>query len=240
MKRLIFIIVLGCISSISFPQIRIDWQQCYGSMETDEARCIIPNETGGYRVAGKVGEVSGMVGCNFEDVNRCWLIEIDSSGEFIGENCISKFYPSKFFRLGESSFYLAGVGNRYIYYDRFIEVRKYRNDGTLEWRTQAGNDEKGVGEPPRVALTSDGGVVATSFVQWPCGPGGEYYGMNDAWVVKINSDGGQDWDIMLGSEGFEMPLGILGESNGNVIVAVYGYAFGNGNVASCHRTKKSN
>ena len=206
-------------------------------METDEARCIIPNETGGYRVAGKVGEVSGMVGCNFEDVNRCWLIEIDGYGEFVSENCISKFSPSKLIELDESSFYLAGVGSRNSEIDQYIEVKKYRNDGTLEWRTQAGNDEKGVGETPRVALTSDGGVVATSFVQWPCGPGGEYYGMNDAWVVKINSEGEQEWEIMLGSEGMEMPACLFGESNGNVLVSIAGYALGNGNVASCNRIK---
>ena len=158
-------------------------------------------------------------------------------GEFVSENCISKFSPSKLIELDESSFYLAGVGSRNSEIDRYIEVKKYRNDGTLEWKTQAGNDEKGVGETPRVALTSDGGVVATSFVQWPCGSGGEYYGMNDAWVVKINSEGEQEWEIMLGSEGFEMPACVLGESNGNVLVSIAGYALGNGNVASCHRTK---
>ena len=236
-RKFILVIILLFCSAFLSAQIRIDWQQCYGSMETDEVRCIIPNETGGYRVAGYVGEESGMVGCSFENVNRCWLIEIDSFGGFIGENCISKFYPSKMFRLGESSFYMAGVGNRYIYYDRFIEVRKYRDEGTLEWRTQAGNDEKGVGNPPRVALTSDGGVVATSFVQWPCGPGGEYYGGADAWVVKINSEGEQEWEIMLGSQGEELPLAVLGDSEGNTLVSITGSPLGYGNVASCNRTK---
>ena len=237
MKRLIFIIVLGCISSISFPQIRIDWQQCYGSMETDEARCIIPNETGGYRVAGKVGEVSGMVGCSFGDSNRCWLIEIDGRGELVGEQCIYKFLPSMLLKHDYSSFYLAGVGSRYTEFDRFIVVRKYDNDGNLKWITQAGNPEKGVCCAPHVSLTSDGGIVASSYTQWPCGSGGEYYGMDDAWVVKINSDGEQEWETTLGSQGEEMPKALLGDSYGNVMVSIIGYPFGYGNVASCNRTE---
>ena len=118
-----------------------------------------------------------------------------------------------------------------------IEVRRYSNYESLEWVAQAGNAEKGVAGIPYVSSTSDGGVVATAYVQWPCGPGGEYFGMNDAWVVKINSEGEQEWEIMLGSEGMEVPACVLGESNGNVLVSIYGYAFGNGNVASCHRTK---
>ena len=219
-------------------QIKIDWQQCYGSMERDEACGIIENNHGGFYVAGYVGGESGMISCNFEDPNRCWFIEIDDLGELVGEECILLCMSLKgLIKSDDLGYFLVGSANKNSEYDRFIEVIKYGNDGNPQWRTLAGDPERGVGEVPYVSSTSDGGVVATSFVQWPCGPGGEYYGMNDAWVVKINSDGGQDWDIMLGSEGFEMPLGILGESNGNVIVAVYGYAFGNGNVASCHRTK---
>ena len=234
MKKLVFTFVLCYTCAIAFPQIRIDWQQCYGSMGFDEAFGIIQNETGGYYIVGHLGEESGMVGCDLGDLYSSWLIEIDGFGEFVGENCILDFYPSRQGLLNgnDTSFFLVGGGG-----GGFIEVRGYNNNADLKWIALAGNPEKGVAEIPYVASTSDGGVVATAYVQWPCGPGGEYYGMNDAWVVKINSEGEQEWEIMLGSEGMEMPACLFGESNGNVLVSIYGYAFGNGNVASCNRIK---
>ena len=56
MKRILLSLVLLFIVSSAFPQIRIDWQQFYGSMETDNAYGIIQNASGGFYVVGKVGE----------------------------------------------------------------------------------------------------------------------------------------------------------------------------------------
>lgn len=40
-EKLFLILAITLINSLCFPQIRIDWQQCYGSMGRDEARGII-------------------------------------------------------------------------------------------------------------------------------------------------------------------------------------------------------
>ena len=236
MKSKIFFLLL-ILNSVLLPaQIRIDWQQCYGSMGIDEALGIIQNEIGGYYIVGHAGEESGMVGCSLGNLYSSWFVEVDDHGEFLGEDCILGFYPSHkgLLKRNDASFYLIGGGGRPSDVG-CIEVRKYDANKSLEWIAQAGNLERGIGEIPYVALTSDEGIVASTYMQWPSGPGGEYYGMNDAWVVKINSEGEQEWEIMLGSEGMEMPACLFGESNGNVLVSIYGYAFGNGNVASCNR-----
>ena len=51
-SKIIFLLLI--LNSVLLPaQIRIDWQQCYGSMGIDEALGIIQNETGGYYIVGK-------------------------------------------------------------------------------------------------------------------------------------------------------------------------------------------
>lgn len=91
--KLIIVLLLLLNSTILLAQVRIDWQQCYGSMETDNAYGIV--QCGDrYFVVGTVGEQSGMVGCSLGAAGYCWLIEIDDKGDFIGEECIIRFGPS--------------------------------------------------------------------------------------------------------------------------------------------------
>ena len=237
MKAKFILILLLLLNSAMLPaQIRIDWQQCYGSMETDNAYGIIQNASGGFYVVGKVGEESGMVDCSFNSSVCSWLIEIDDMGELIEEECINHFGANyQGLKHGENNFfYLVGLGEvQYIH--NVIEVRKYDFDRNLIWAAQAGDPLKNFMTTGYSATTPDGGVVVTHFTQWPCGPGGEYFGMDDAWVVKINSEGQQEWETTLGSEGEELPLTILCDSDGNLIVSIVGYPFGEGNIASCNR-----
>ena len=237
MKAKLILVLLLLLNSAMLPaQISIDWQQCYGSMETDNAYGIIQNASGGFYVVGKVGEESGMVDCSFNSSVCSWLIEIDDMGELIEEECINHFgtnYQGLKF-LGNSSFYLVGL-SEIQYLHNVIEVRKYDYSGNLIWTAQAGDPLKNFMTTGYAATTPDGGVVVTHFTQWPCGSGGEYYGMDDAWVVKINSEGQQEWETTLGSEGEELPLTILCDSDGNLIVSIVGYPFGEGNIASCNR-----
>ena len=64
MKKLLFIIWM-LVYQISGAQVRIDWQQCYGSMESDYAEGVVKTEDGylviGYCSQGSAG--TGMVGC---------------------------------------------------------------------------------------------------------------------------------------------------------------------------------
>lgn len=236
MKRLFLNLLLICLSASSYSQIRIDWQQCYGSMETDNAYGIV--QCGDrYFVVGTVGEQSGMVGCSLGAAGYCWLIEIDDKGDFIGEECIIRFGPSYqgLLPAENDSFFLVGLGSENQWHHAQIEVRKYESDGSLTWTTQAGNPFRSFLNYCRVAASPDGGVVVANMSQWACGPGEEFYGMDDSWVVKINSEGEQEWEIMLGTEGLELPAGVFCDSSNNTLVFIAGLTQGNGNIANCYR-----
>ena len=236
MKRLFLNLLLICLSASSYSQIRIDWQQCYGSMETDNAYGIV--QCGDrYFVVGTVGEQSGMVGCSLGAAGYCWLIEIDDKGDFIGEECIIRFGPSYqgLLPVENDSFFLVGLGSENQWHHAQIEVRKCESDGSLTWTTQAGNPFRSFLNYCRVAASPDGGVVVANMSQWACGPGEEFYGMDDSWVVKINSEGEQEWEIMLGTEGLELPAGVFCDSSNNTLVFISGLTRGNGNIANCYR-----
>lgn len=76
--------VLICYSLVLHSQIRIDWQQCYGSMKDDDAVSLTAKD-GGYYVVGRVekGGGNGMVECDFADDIRTWLIGIDNEGNLL-------------------------------------------------------------------------------------------------------------------------------------------------------------
>lgn len=82
MKRLLFSFCFFVINVSAFSQVRIDWQQCYGSMGMDHADRLIKKHNG-YRISGCVGERSGMVTIPIE--SRSWIIDIDETGNIVKE-----------------------------------------------------------------------------------------------------------------------------------------------------------
>jgi len=58
-------------SVCAYSQIRIDWQQCYGTFSSDDANRIIKKDNG-YWVAGYIGSPSGMVTIPVQ--SRSWVI----------------------------------------------------------------------------------------------------------------------------------------------------------------------
>ena len=80
MKRLLFCFYFFFSVATAFPQILIDWQQCYGSMGMDQANRLVKKHNG-YRITGCVGERSGMITIPLESCS--WIIDIDETGDVV-------------------------------------------------------------------------------------------------------------------------------------------------------------
>ena len=88
MKKLLFIIWM-IVYQISGAQVRIDWQQCYGSFSHDYGHNIIQT-SGGFLIFGSVHSDpnSGMYHCGSNISYRAnWLFEIDNELNVIVQSC---------------------------------------------------------------------------------------------------------------------------------------------------------
>lgn len=239
MKRKLLIMALVCCSTVMFSQIRIDWQQCYGSMKDDEAVSLVAKD-GGYYVVGRVGKGggNGMVECGFIGDRRAWLIEIDSEGELQGQMCM-EFDPSNVFGVmgEESTFYLVGDVREGENGVMKAGVVKMTDEGNILWQRSYGSTDQSFWYGPRATPTADGGLVFSLVISFSGGDIGQYYGFWDTWVVKLDRDGNIEWETTIGTEGAELCRKVVPCPDGTYCVAGWAsHMSGQGSVPNCNES----
>ncbi len=235
MKRKLLIMAMMCCSTVMFSQIRIDWQQCYGSMKDDEAVSLMAKD-GGYYVVGRVekGGGNGMVECDFADDIRTWLIEIDNEGNLKNQMCMDFGSSNIFGVMGEdSTVYLVG-GYRVGGIAR-AGVVKMTTEGDILWQRSYGSPDQSFWYGPRATPTADGGLVFSLVICFSGGDISQYYGFWDTWVVKLDSEGNIEWETTIGTEGEERGRKATPCQDGTYCVPGYGRNMrGNGSVPNCN------
>ncbi len=221
MKRILFLLCFSFSLSNLTSQIRIDWQQCYGSMKRDYAACLI-RKNNGYWVSGNVGENSGMVTCNDFSSNNSWIIEIGDTGEIINDFCVTpKAVTNALFMGIDSNLFVIGLERNELEKAQLC-AKKIDTFGNTIWETMVGDKNKGFWVSPRGILTPGQGLIATTPTQWSGGDISNYYGMDDAWVVKFDSLGNLEWETTLGTDGYEIGDSFTLASDGGCYFAMAG------------------
>ena len=112
LHKIVFLIIslaMALASVCAYSQIRIDWQQCYGSMGNDRVTRIV-KKPNGYWIAGRVTEQSGMV--TSPVLNRSWVIGIDETGGLVDEISLGPYAvqidEDMFGGINEGVFYALG------------------------------------------------------------------------------------------------------------------------------------
>ena len=237
MKRKLLIMAMMCCSTVMFSQIRIDWQQCYGSMKDDEAVSLMAKD-GGYYVVGRVekGGGNGMVECSFVGDRRTWLIGIDDEGGLLNQTCM-EFDPSNVFGVmgEESTFYLVGDVREEENEVMRAGVVKMTTEGEILWQRSYGSTDQSFWYGPRATPTADGGLVFSLVICFSGGDISQYYGFWDTWVVKLDSEGNIEWETTIGTEGEERGRKATPCQDGTYCVPGYGRNMrGNGSVPNCN------
>ena len=229
----IIVLLLLLNSTILFSQIRIDWQQCYGSMGNDDARGIIEKE-GGYWVIGKAKEPSGMVTCENETGNA-WLIEISSEGDLVEEHCINMGASEKggLFKSLRDDFYAIGMAPDTFSEKAQLNVTKINPDGEVVWTRNFGDKNKAFWHLPNGTTTADGGIIVGIDTQWAGGDISNYYGIDDVWVIKVDSLGNLEWETTLGTNGDEIAGRYTLSRDGGYYVSMCGRPGNNGSITAC-------
>ncbi len=229
---------LVCCSTVMFSQIRIDWQQCYGSMKDDAAYSLL-KQGEGYYVLGYVEKgCSGMVECEFPGSRHTWLLEIGEEGDLIRQQCLD-FGGNKLFGDGEEEQYLYIVGKDGVGLsdNNNISIMKVTEEGEMVWQRVFGTEEHSFWGVPRFERTFDGGFVFSVPICFSGGDIGQYYGFWDTWVVKLDRDGNIEWETTIGTGGEEICNEVVPCPDGTYCVPGYGRNMKeNGSVPNCNES----
>lgn len=232
MKKLITILsTLLLLHFISYGQFQIDWQQSYGSMETDIAYGIVETD-GGYLVTGTAGSGGGQVECFENGVGGGWLLKINESGNLIWQKCYEHAHGVRIVKaIGSSHYYLVGGTISQPYPDAYnLWIAKIDSLGIVIWERSLGNTIGIQSSEPFCQATFNGGIIATVRINSQGGDISNWYGDYDGWVIKLDSIGNTEWDLTLGTPRNEAINGIIQTSDGGYLAGSYGAPSGTGTI----------
>jgi|SaaInlStandDraft_4_1057021.scaffolds.fasta_scaffold05473_4 hypothetical protein len=226
------ILLLILLSQAIFAQMQIDWQQCYCSMETDEAWDVV-QVNDGYLVIGMQQGGDGQVICS--NTSGAWLLRINGTGEIDWQKCYSEKSAYRMFNeFDGANIYVIGAAMMDPYPNETnLWVSKIDSTGNIIWERSLGNND-GVssyifyGNP-----TNDGGCVAIADIFSQGGDITNWYGGYDGWLVKLDSLGNTEWDFTVGSQNADAINGVKQTLDNGYIIAGYGRPDGiSGNITN--------
>lgn len=215
--RIAVAIFVMLIPYLSFSQVRIDWQYCYGGEGNDNGQCILP-VNGGYLVCGIVSapQNTGMVSCGkVSEYDNTWLIRIDDQGVLQNQQCWNwdeDFYLKEFISLeraktDNNEFYM----NAHTYGE--VTILKMDENFNEIWRIRPGY------YGTQMLPTDDGGLLI----------GGSYGMINkdeEGVLHKLDGEGNTEWKVSTGMEVVKIIQAkdggfLVGSSNNEVLYDYY-------------------
>lgn len=202
-------------------QIRIDWQQCYGSLGPDYGFSIQPSNEG-ISVLGQVEEdsPSGMYECNnYAPYRANWLVGINGEQALDWQNCFFIGLYQKLHKVGNGTYFITGLGldNNYNYNLKVIQTDGY---GNRLWSKYFGTDNGmyycadnvfGMSSP-------DDGIVIATTIDEASGDVSQHFGGNDCWMLKLDSEGNIVWQTTLGTEGNDIVTCLQEAKDGGLLL----------------------
>ncbi len=214
-------------------QVRIDWQQCYGSLGPDYGFSILPNNEG-FSIYGQVedGSPSGMYECDFYAPDRAnWLVGIDDEQALDWQNCFTVGLYQKLYKASNGTYFITGLGldNNYNYNLRVIQTDNY---GNRLWTKYLGTDNGMYDCADDVfgLCTPDEGIIIVTTIDEASGDVSQHFGSKDCWVVKLDSEGNIIWQTTLGTEGNDIVTCIQEATDGGLLLWIDSDQTGNGNI----------
>lgn len=228
MKKSYILLSLSCLLlfvSKSNAQLGVVWEQNYGGSSNDFAFGALNTSDGGYIISGytessdvDVSEAFGVI-----DV---WVLKTDADGAIEWEQSYGgsgKDFGRQIVETGDGGYVVVGstesldgdiTDNSGL---RDAWVIKIADDGTLLWQFTYGGDLDDLFNS--VIPTSDGGFLCVGSSESANGDLTENKGVDDVWIVKLNSDGTLDWQKSLGGSHNDVANAAMETDDAYVIAA---------------------
>ncbi len=191
----------------------LSWNLTLGGAEVDKLFSAVETQDG-FVLAGLT--------FSFGNDSEVWVVKIDSDGNGVW----SKTYGGTMEDAGRAiakvegnHYVVAGYTNSIGNGDYDFLLLNIDASGSLLWnKTYGGNQSD---KAYAIAETA-GGCVAVGDTRSK----GE--GESDAWIIKVDANGGLIWEGTVGGEGFDMPTCITASNYQGYLVGGFTFSFGNG------------
>lgn len=182
------------------------WNQIIGNRTV--VYSAISANSGGYVIAGEIYPIGG-------GLRNAWVIKIDEDGneqwtKTFGGSGSDSAYSITPSNSDSGGYVIVGYSDSYGAGDSDVLVIKIDENGNEQWtQTFGGTDQDSADS---ITPGNNGGYVISGSTR-------SYgAGSSDAWIIKINEDGNEQWAQTFGSTGTDVARSITPGNNGGYII----------------------
>ncbi|WP_299162604.1 hypothetical protein [uncultured Tenacibaculum sp.] len=199
----------------------IEWRKYFGGKNTDTCYGIIETSDG-YLMVGSSDSIDVDIKNNKGSYDF-WIIKIDKSGNLIWEKSLGGDQIDEargITATSDGNFIIIGdtrSANKDIIKNNGgadVWATKINSKGDLIWQKNYGGSSFDVGRS--IKKTSDGGFIISGSSR-SSDNGIINKGQNDAWVLKIDQNGNQQWQKTIGGTEIDFCYDAIELSNGSII-----------------------
>lgn len=206
------------------------WEENYGGSSFDIPYTIVEATDGGLIVSGYSKSDDGDATEN-KGEDDYWVIKLNANGilewqvSYGGSNFDQ---PTSMIETSDGGIALAGfsnsndgdVGGNEGLFDYW--VIKLDANGSLQWEENYGGSDSD--SPQSIVETTDGGFAVVGGSPSDDGDVSVNNGLKDYWVLKLDANGGIEWEKNLGGNDGEQGNSIIETSDGNLAIAGSSYS----------------
>jgi hypothetical protein len=220
----------------------IQWQKALGGSGADNLLSIQSTADGGYIASGLTyssdGDVSGYHGGNEADA---WVVKLSSTGVIQWQKVLGGStgcdFANAVLSTPDGGYIVAGHTDShdgdltFTPRERDVWIVKLSSSGAIQWQKGIGGAKSDYAYS--FQPTPDGGYIVAGYTYSNDGDVTGNHGDADAWIVKLNSSGGIQWQKALGGDNEEIARYIQLTADGGYIVCGSARS-SNGDVSANH------
>jgi len=195
----------------------IVWQETYGGSHDEMGRNLLRTADNGFVVSGFTTSVDGDISGQNGD-HDMWVFKIDSTGTLLWQQTLGGVSWDDAHGLApaaDGGYFLTGYITPYPVLYSDIGVVKLDSGGNVQWNIDLGGSSNET--VACIEGTPDGGCILIARTTSNDGDVSGNHGADDAWVVKLDSAGGLEWQRCYGGSLAEVGWSITRTMDGGYV-----------------------